>query len=197
MNEHFSDVYVKKAQQQGLRSRAVFKLEEIDRKDRIFKRGQRVVDLGAAPGGWSEYALAKVGPEGTVVAMDLLPIEPIPGVQFLQGDFSDDDIYGELQALLKEQKVDLVLSDIAPNMSGSRAVDQPKSMYLSELVLDFAQQALADEGVLIIKLFQGEGFDAFLQQARAQFKSVAIRKPKASRPRSREVYLLARGFKLV
>jgi len=196
LDEHFSDEYVKKAQQMGLRSRAVFKLEEIDKKDRLLRPNQVVVDLGAAPGGWSEYAYKKVRPKGRVIALDLLDIEPIEGVDFIKGDFSDDEVFNQLQDLLGNKAIDVVLSDIAPNMSGSKAIDQPRSMYLAELALDFAKNALDKKGVFLIKLFQGEGFDAYVADARKHFAQVMVRKPKASRARSREVYLLAKTLKL-
>ncbi len=196
LDEHFSDEYVKKAQQMGLRSRAVFKLEEIDKKDKLLGPNQVVVDLGAAPGGWSEYAIKKVTGTGRVIALDLLDIEPINGVDFIKGDFSDDAVFEGLQQLIDNRPIDIVLSDIAPNMSGSKAIDQPKSMYLAELALDFAKNGLSNKGVFLIKLFQGEGFDQFVTDAKKAFLSVVIRKPKASRARSREVYLLAKGLKL-
>ncbi|MAV31036.1 MAG: 23S rRNA (uridine(2552)-2'-O)-methyltransferase RlmE [Cycloclasticus sp.] len=196
LDEHFSDEYVKKAQQMGLRSRAVFKLEEIDKKDKLLEPNQVVVDLGAAPGGWSEYAIKKVTGKGRVIALDLLDIEPINGVDFIKGDFSDDAVFERLQQLMDNRPIDIVLSDIAPNMSGSKAIDQPKSMYLAELALDFAKNGLSNKGVFLIKLFQGEGFDQFVTDAKKAFLSVVIRKPKASRARSREVYLLAKGLKL-
>ena len=196
LDEHFSDEYVKKAQLLGLRSRAVFKLEEIDKKDKLIRVNQIIVDLGAAPGGWSEYAVKKVGSKGHVIALDLLDIEPINGVDFIKGDFSEDSTFEQLQTLINAQPIDLVMSDIAPNMSGSKAVDQPKSMYLADLALDFAINSLAPKGVFLIKLFQGEGFDQYVQEAKKSFLSVVIRKPKASRARSREVYLLAKGLKL-
>lgn len=196
LDEHFNDEYVKKAQQMGLRSRAVFKLEEIDKKDKLLRPNQIVVDLGAAPGGWSEYARKKVTGNGRIIALDLLNIEPIAGVDFIQGDFSDDAIFAELQGLIDSQPVDVVMSDIAPNMSGSKAIDQPKSMYLAELALDFAKNALDKKGAFLIKLFQGEGFDQYVADARKAFVTVLVRKPKASRSRSREVYLLAKGLKL-
>ena len=196
LDEHFNDEYVKKAQQMGLRSRAVFKLEEIDKKDKLLRPHQIVVDLGAAPGGWSEYATKKVTGNGRVIALDLLDIEPINGVDFIKGDFSDDGVFDELQNLINNQPIDVVMSDIAPNMSGSKAIDQPKSMYLAELALDFAKNGLANKGVFLIKLFQGEGFDQYVKEVKGIFLSVAIRKPKASRARSREVYLLAKGLKL-
>ena len=196
LDEHFSDEYVKKAQQMGLRSRAVFKLEEIDKKDKLLGPNQVVVDLGAAPGGWSEYAIKKVTGTVRVIALDLLDIEPINGVDFIKGDFSDDAVFERLQQLIDNRPIDIVLSDIAPNMSGSKAIDQPKSMYLAELALDFAKNGLSNKGVFLIKLFQGEGFDQFVTDAKKAFLSVVIRKPKASRARSREVYLLAKGLKL-
>ncbi|PCH85821.1 MAG: 23S rRNA (uridine(2552)-2'-O)-methyltransferase RlmE [Piscirickettsiaceae bacterium] len=196
LDEHFNDEYVKKAQQMGLRSRAVFKLEEIDKKDNLLRPNQIVVDLGAAPGGWSEYAYKKVGRRGQVIALDLLDIDPIEGVSFLKGDFSDDGVFAELQAMINNEPVDLVLSDIAPNMSGSKAIDQPKSMYLAELALDFAKNSLHKKGAFLIKLFQGEGFDQYVAETRKAFVSVVVRKPKASRARSREVYLLAKGLKI-
>jgi 23S rRNA (uridine2552-2'-O)-methyltransferase len=196
LDEHFNDEYVKKAQQMGLRSRAVFKLEEIDKKDKLLRPNQIVVDLGAAPGGWSEYARNKVTAKGQVIALDLLDIEPIEGVDFIKGDFSDDAVFEQLQSLINNQAVDLVLSDIAPNMSGNKGIDQPKSIYLAELALDFAKNCLAKKGVFLIKLFQGEGFDQYVLEAKQVFDKVIIRKPKASRARSREVYLLAKGLKL-
>ncbi|MBL4743293.1 MAG: 23S rRNA (uridine(2552)-2'-O)-methyltransferase RlmE [Cycloclasticus sp.] len=196
LDEHFNDEYVKKAQQMGLRSRAVFKLEEIDKKDKLLRPNQIVVDLGAAPGGWSEYARKKVTGNGRIIALDLLNIEPIAGVDFIQGDFSDDAIFAELQGLIDSQPVDVVMSDIAPNMSGSKAIDQPKSMYLAELALDFAKNVLDKKGAFLIKLFQGEGFDQYVADVRKAFVTVLVRKPKASRSRSREVYLLAKGLKL-
>ncbi|MEO1888944.1 MAG: 23S rRNA (uridine(2552)-2'-O)-methyltransferase RlmE [Cycloclasticus sp.] len=196
LDEHFSDEYVKKAQQMGLRSRAVFKLEEIDKKDRLIRPNQIIVDLGAAPGGWSEYAVKRATGNSKIIALDLLDIEPIDGVDFIKGDFSDDAVFESLQSLINKQPVDLVLSDIAPNMSGSKAIDQPRSMYLAELALDFAKHSLGKKGVFLIKLFQGEGFDQYVTEAKKTFGSVTIRKPKASRARSREVYLLAKGLKL-
>jgi len=195
LDEHFSDEYVKKAQQMGLRSRAVFKLEEIDKKYRLFQPGQTVVDLGAAPGGWSEYAYKKVSNKGQVIALDLLDMAPIEGVDFIQGDFSDDSVYDQLQHLIDNKPINIVLSDIAPNMSGSKAIDQPRSMFLVELTLDFAKNALATNGSYVVKVFQGEGFDQFVVEARKVFNKVVIYKPKASRSRSREVYLYGQGLK--
>jgi 23S rRNA (uridine2552-2'-O)-methyltransferase len=195
MHEHFQDEYVKKAQQLGLRSRAVFKLMEIQEKDRIIRPGLNVVDLGAAPGGWSEYARTQLGKADKVVALDLLPIDPIDGVDFIQGDFREQEVFDQLLLVLNGAPVDLLLSDMAPNLSGNREMDQPRSIYLGELALDAAQVMLRKGGVFLIKMFQGEGFDAYFTQVKQQFNSVAIRKPKASRARSNEVYILAKGFK--
>jgi 23S rRNA (uridine2552-2'-O)-methyltransferase len=196
LKEHFDDEYVKRAQRQGYRSRAVFKLDEIQQKDRILKPGMAVVDLGAAPGGWSQYASGLVGRKGSVVAMDILPMEPLPGVAFVQGDFREQAVLDELLNLLNGREIDLVMSDIAPNISGMDAVDQPRAMYLAELAVDFADRVLRPGGDLLVKLFQGEGFDALVKDLRSRYDKVIIRKPKASRPRSREVYALARGRKV-
>ena len=196
LKEHFEDEYVKRAQREGYRSRAVFKLEEIQQKDHILKPGMSVVDLGAAPGGWSQYALGLVGRKGSVVAMDILPMEPLPGVEFLQGDFRDEVVLEQLLNLLNGREIDLVMSDIAPNISGMGAVDQPKAMYLAELAVDFADRVLRPGGDLLVKLFQGEGFDNLLKGLRSRYGKVVMRKPKASRARSREVYALARGRKV-
>ncbi len=195
MQEHFHDEYVKKAQAMGYRSRAVFKLSEIQEKDKIIRPGINVVDLGAAPGGWSEYVRKLLGKNDKIVALDLLEIEPIAGVDFIRGDFRDDDVLQKLYEILADQPVHLLLSDMAPNMSGNKETDQPRSIYLGELALDAAQQLLAPGGTLLIKMFQGEGFDAYMQEVKRNFKSTVIRKPKASRPRSNEVYILAKGFK--
>lgn len=194
MREHFDDEYVKKAQQEGYRSRAVYKLKEIQEKDHLIRPNHKVVDLGAAPGGWSQLAVQLVGKNGRVVASDILPMDPLPAVEFLLGDFREDAILQELLRLLGAEKADLVLSDMAPNMSGMDAVDQPRAIYLCELALDMAQQILRPGGSFLVKLFQGDGSDAFLQEVRKHFKTVKIRKPSASRPRSREVYVLAQGF---
>lgn len=196
MQEHFDDEYVKKAQKLGYRSRAVFKLKEIDEKDHILKPGTRIVDLGAAPGGWSQFAKQLLGNQCRIIALDILDIEPIEGVEFIQGDFREADVLERLMTALGGQRVDLVLSDMAPNMSGSRAIDQPSAMYLADLALEMAQSVLGKDGVFLIKLFQGEGFDAYCKQVQQLFAKIAIRKPKASRPRSNEVYLLAKGFKV-
>jgi len=195
MQEHFQDEYVKKAQAMGYRSRAVFKLIEIQEKDKIIKPGINIVDLGAAPGGWSEYVSKIVGKKNKVIALDLLAIDPIDGVDFIQGDFREDDVLEQLYKVLDGEPVHLLLSDMAPNMSGSREMDQPRAIYLGELALDAAQHILAKGGTFLIKMFQGAGFDEYYNQVRQQFSSVVIRKPKASRPRSNEVYILAKGFK--
>ncbi len=195
LQEHFKDPYVKRAQQEGVRSRAVFKLEELDKKDKLMRPGMVVVDLGSAPGGWSDYALRRVGNKGVVIALDILPMTPLTGVHFIQGDFREDAPLAELNEVLDGRSIDLVLSDMAPNLSGVDAIDQPSSMYLVELALDFALQNLKKEGVFLTKVFQGEGFDALLKEMRLRFKKVVSRKPDASRQRSREIYLLGRGLK--
>jgi|TARA_B110000495_G_C22729468_1_gene428178 23S rRNA (uridine2552-2'-O)-methyltransferase len=195
MNEHLNDEYVKKAQKEGYRCRAVYKLIEIIDNNKIITKGDRVLDLGAAPGGWSQVAAKIVGQNGQVIASDILPIEPIPGVDFLQGDFTELLVYEELLGLTKGQKMNTVLSDMAPNMSGQLSVDQPKSMYLSELALDMAINTLTPNGHFVVKVFQGDGFDAYVQIIRQTFIKVSIKKPKASRPRSKEVYLLASQLK--
>jgi 23S rRNA (uridine2552-2'-O)-methyltransferase len=195
LREHFDDVYVKKAQAEGLRSRAVFKLEELIERDRLLKPGMRVVDLGAAPGGWSQLVRQRLGDSGTVVALDILPMQGIAGVDFLQGDFREESVLRELESRLDGQKLDLVLSDMAPNMSGVALADQIRAMDLAELALDFSRHWLKPGGAFLIKLFQGTGFDDYLRSLRAEFSRVSMRKPKASRARSREVYALATGFK--
>lgn len=195
LKEHFDDPYVKQAQEAGFRSRAVFKLKEIDEKDHLFHRGMAVVDLGAAPGGWCQYARQKLADNDPVVAMDILEMDPLPGVDFIQGDFTEQSTLDLLLSLLGGKRVDLVLSDMAPNISGMKVVDQPRAMYLAELALDFCHRALVPGGDFLVKVFQGEGSDTYLKALREHFKQVLVRKPKASRPRSREVYLLARGYK--
>lgn len=195
LKEHFSDPYVKQAQKEGYRSRAVYKLLEMHERDRIFRPGMTVVDLGAAPGGWSQLAAKLIKPNGQIIAMDLLPMQPIDGVDFILGDFSDETVYHELLARINHKKVDWVISDMAPNMSGYESVDIPRSMYLSELALDFAINVLAPEGGFLIKVFQGAGFDEFFVNMKRNFKTIVTRKPKASRGRSREIYLLAKGLK--
>jgi 23S rRNA (uridine2552-2'-O)-methyltransferase len=195
LREHFDDVYVKKAQAEGLRSRAVFKLEELVDRDRLLKPGMSVVDLGAAPGGWSQLVRQRLGEEGTVIALDILPMQGLAGVDFLQGDFREESVLRELESRLDGRKVDLVLSDMAPNMSGVALADQIRAMDLAELALDFSRQWLKPGGAFLIKLFQGAGFDDYLRSLRADFTRVTMRKPKASRARSREVYALALGRK--
>ncbi len=195
MQEHFQDEYVKKAQALGYRSRAVFKLIEIQEKDKIIRPGMNIVDLGAAPGGWSEYASKIAGKKNKLIALDLLDIEPIEGVDFIQGDFRDDEVLEKLHKLLDGEPVHLLLSDMAPNISGNKEVDQPKAIYLGELALDAAKAILSKGGVFLIKMFQGAGFDSYHNQLKQHFASVVIRKPKASRSRSNEVYILAKGFK--
>lgn len=196
LREHFQDPYVQRAQQEGYRSRAVYKLLEIQERDGLIRPGMTVVDLGAAPGGWSQVARALVGPKGRVVATDILDMAPLEGVEFLQGDFREQAVLERLLALLGEARADLVISDMAPNMSGINAVDQPAAMYLAELALDLARTILRPGGGFLVKLFQGEGSDAFLAELRRSFAGVTIRKPKASRPRSREVYVLARNYRV-
>ena len=191
--EHFDDPYVRMAQQQGLRSRSAFKLLEIQEKYALIEPGMTVVDLGAAPGGWCQVARPLVGDTGRVIGLDLLDMEPLPGVEIIQGDFTEDEPLAELERALQGRKVDLVLSDMAPNMSGMAAIDQAKAMYLAELALEFVREHLRPGGSFLIKLFQGADFDDYVRAVRSLFETVAARKPKASRPRSREVYLLARG----
>jgi 23S rRNA (uridine2552-2'-O)-methyltransferase len=195
MQEHFDDEYVKMAQAQGYRSRAVFKLKEIQEKDKFIKPGMNVIDLGAAPGGWSQFARPLLGKKSKLIALDILPMEPIEGVVFIQGDFREAAVLDELTAALDAAPVDIVLSDMAPNMSGSKGIDQPNAMYLAELALDTAKTVLVKGGDFLVKVFQGEGFEAFHRDVQQHFEKVVIRKPKASRPRSNEVYILAKGFK--
>jgi 23S rRNA (uridine2552-2'-O)-methyltransferase len=195
LKEHFSDPYVKKAQQGGYRSRAVFKLQEIQERDRLFKPGMTVIDLGAAPGGWSQLLTQLVGRIGRVIAMDILPMDPLPRVEFILGDFNEDEVQQQVLDVVGDAKVDWVISDMAPNFSGVDSVDQLRSIALSEMALDFALRVLPNSGGFLIKLFQGEGFEDFLKTVRSCFKKVLIRKPKASRERSREVYLVALGRK--
>lgn len=195
--EHFSDAYVKRAQQEGWRSRAAFKLEEIQRRDHLLKPGMTVVDLGAAPGGWSQYAAKVLGGRGRVVAMDILPMDPLPDVEFIQGDFDQETTLQALRERLDGAKVDLVLSDIAPNISGVEDVDIPRAMYFAELALGFARETLKPGGSFLVKVFQGQGFPEYLRELRKSFAEVASRKPKSSRSRSREMYLLARNYRLV
>ena len=195
MNEHFDDEYVRRAQQEGYRSRAIYKLIEIQQKDQLLKPGMTVIDLGAAPGGWSEYAVRKLGGKGRMIALDILPMEPIDGVEIIQGDFREDDVLAQLLDLIGESGADLVISDMAPNISGMEVVDIPRSYYLADLALDLAIQVLKPGGGLLVKLFQGEGFDDYQKALKQNFKRVVMRKPKASRARSREIYALATGYK--
>lgn len=195
MQEHFDDEYVKMAQAQGYRSRAVFKLKEIHDKDQLIKPGMTLVDLGAAPGGWSQLARQLVGKKDKIIALDILPMDPLEGVDFIQGDFREQNVLDQLYATLDGVPVNLVMSDMAPNMSGNKGVDQPRAIYLGELALETAKAVLAKDGVFLVKLFHGAGFEDFFKDVQQSFTKVAIRKPKASRPRSNEVYILAKGFK--
>ncbi len=195
LKEHFDDPYVQKAQKLGLRSRAVFKIEEIDQKDKLLRPGMTIVDLGAAPGGWSQYAVEKVGMEGDVVACDILEMDPIAGVDFLQGDFREEAVLDALLERIGGKTVDVLLSDMAPNMSGNDTVDQTRSMYLVELAFDMCHQVLKKNGKFVVKIFQGAGFDQYLNEVRNAFSQVKIRKPDSSRGRSREVYIVASGYK--
>jgi len=193
LKEHFDDPWVRRAQREGFRSRAVYKLEEIQQKDRILRPGMTIVDLGAAPGGWSQYAARLLKGQAQILATDILPMEDLPGVEFIQGDFTEAVVLDELLARLQGTSVDLVMSDMAPNISGMRAIDIPRSMYLVELAVDFADRVQGEGAALLYKAFQGEGFDEVLGNVRKRYSKVLIRKPKASRPRSSEVYVLARG----
>jgi len=198
LKEHFDDEYVKRSQKEGYRSRAIYKLQEIQQKDNLIRPNMQVVDLGAAPGGWSQYAVELVGKNGRVVASDILPIDPLPFVEFIQGDFTEESVLNDILDVLnkdqKNSKADVVISDMAPNVTGVETIDQPKSIYLCELSLDMARLILKQDGSFVAKLFQGDGSDAFVKDVRSSFKQVKIRKPKASRPRSREVYVVAQGF---
>ncbi|WP_024891018.1 23S rRNA (uridine(2552)-2'-O)-methyltransferase RlmE [Luteimonas huabeiensis] len=191
--EHFSDPYVKRAQAEGMRSRAAYKLEELVARDRLLKPGMTVVDLGAAPGGWSQWVRQALGDEGRVIALDILEMPPLAGVEFLHGDFREDAVLSRLEAALDGRPVDLVLSDMAPNKSGVGAVDQPRAMHLAELAMAFADDHLRPGGAFLIKLFQGVGFDDYVRELRHRYDKVSVRKPAASRQRSPEVYALARG----
>ncbi len=195
MQEHFDDEYVRMAQAQGYRSRAVFKLSEIQEKDQLIKPGMNIIDLGAAPGGWSQFARPLIGKNNKLIALDILPMEPLEGVDFIQGDFREEEVLAELYRVLDNAPINLVMSDMAPNMSGNNSVDQPRAIYLGELALDTARTVLAKNGSFLVKLFHGEGFEAFHRDVQQSFNKVVIRKPKASRPRSNEVYILAKGFK--
>lgn len=195
LERQHADPYTQKAKKLGYRGRAAFKLLEIQERDKILGKGMRVVDLGAAPGGWSQVASKIIGPTGQLIALDKLPIESLTGVDIVIGDFQEQAVMEELRSRLNHQPVDLVISDMAPNLSGMNSVDQPRSMALAELALDFAKQVLKAEGSFLVKVFQGEGFEAFWSMLKGQFKQVVIRKPKSSRKESREIYVLAKGFK--
>jgi 23S rRNA (uridine2552-2'-O)-methyltransferase len=197
LKEHFADPFVQRARSEGWRSRAVFKLEEIDRREKLLHPGAVCLDLGAAPGAWSEYARRRVGAAGRVVASDILPMAQLPGVEFVEGDFREDAVFSRVLALLPQRGVDVVLSDMAPNLSGVDVIDQPRSMYLGELALDMAQRVLKPKGTALIKVFQGAGFQELLAGTRAKFGRVKLVKPRASRARSPEMYLLAMQFRLV
>jgi len=197
LSEHANDEFVKRAQKEGWRSRAVFKLAQIQETERLLRPGIRCVDLGAAPGGWSQYAARIVGSAGRIVATDILPMDAIPGVDFVLGDFREEEVLGQVLERVGSDKVDLVMSDMAPNMAGIDAVDQPRSMYLAELALEFAERVLTPGGDLLVKLFQGAGFEQFMRDAKRQYGRVVTKKPKASRTRSPETYLLARQFGMV
>ncbi|CAO1668662.1 23S rRNA (uridine(2552)-2'-O)-methyltransferase RlmE [Salinicola sp. MIT1003] len=194
LKEHFDDRYVQQSWKDGYRSRASYKLLELDERDKLLRTGMTVIDLGAAPGGWSQIAAEKVGSEGLVIASDILEMDALAGVSFIHGDFTEESVLESILAELGGRPVDLVLSDMAPNMSGMAAIDQPQAMYLVELALDLAKQTLSPGGHFLAKVFQGEGFDDYLRDLRGSFRKVVTRKPEASRARSREVYLLAQGF---
>ena len=195
LNEHVNDPYVKRAQKDGYRSRASYKLIELNDKEKQIRPGMLVMDLGSAPGGWSQVAGKIVGDHGRVIASDILPMDPLDNVDFIQGDFTDEAVFQQILAKLNGRQPDLIISDIAPNISGVAAADQAASMYLVELTLDMVRQVLKPGGNYAVKVFQGEGSDEFLRDVRSSFEKVMIRKPEASRPRSREVYLVAKGFK--
>ena len=195
LQEHFKDQYVLKSQQDGYRSRAAYKLLQIQEKDKIIKPGMNVVDLGAAPGGWSQVVRQFVGAKGKVVALDILPMDQLAQVDFVLGDFQEESVLNELMSVVNNEPIDLVISDMSPNITGVKAVDQPKSIYLLELAMDLAGQVLKPGGTLLMKVFQGEGFQPLLAELKQQYQKVITRKPDASRARSSEVYLLAKGFK--
>ncbi|MDX1467532.1 MAG: 23S rRNA (uridine(2552)-2'-O)-methyltransferase RlmE, partial [Halomonas sp.] len=195
MKEHFDDRFVQQSWQDGYRSRASYKLLALDEKDKLLRPGMTVIDLGAAPGGWSQVAAEKIGSDGVVIASDILEMDALADVDFIQGDFTEAQVLEAILDTLGDRPVDLVMSDMAPNMSGMAAIDQPQAMYLVELALDLARQTLSPGGTFLAKVFQGEGFDEFLKELRGSFTRVVTRKPEASRARSREVYLLAEGFR--
>lgn len=195
LKEHFDDVYVRQSQEQGYRSRASFKLLEMQQQDGLIRPGMTVVDLGAAPGGWSQVAAELVGERGRVIASDILKMDALAGVEFLQGDFTERQVLDRLLESLGEDAADLVISDMAPNMSGMKEIDQPRIMHLAELALDLARSVLKPKGTFLVKVFQGEGYELFQRELRDSFETVKVRKPKASRARSSEIYLLAAGFR--
>lgn len=195
LQRHVNDAFVKRARKEGARSRAIYKLEEIDAHDRLIRPGMIVVDLGAAPGGWAQYAVRRAGSNGRVIALDILPLEPIQGVEFIQGDFTEGPVLDLLLERLGGTKVDLVISDMAPNISGVTVSDQGKAMYLAELALDFSDRTLKPGGSFLIKVFQGQGFQELHRRLQRRFAQLYVRKPKASRAESREMYLLGKGFK--
>jgi len=195
MQRHLDDPYVKQAQIDGFRSRAVYKLSEIDQRDRLFRPGSSVIDLGAAPGGWTQYALQQVGHSGKVLAVDILPMDPIAGAIIVEGDFTLQATLDEMLEKLNSPQVNLVISDMAPNISGIKSADQARAMYLAELALDLACNVLEPNGTFLVKVFMGEGFDAYIKDLRQRFHAVNVRKPKASRPKSRENYLVAKGLR--
>lgn len=195
LKEHVNDRFVKQAQKDGYRSRASYKLLELNDKDKLIKPGMLVIDLGSAPGGWSQIAGELVGEQGKLIASDILPMDPLPDVEFIQGDFTEESVFNEIMAAIAGRPVDVVISDMAPNLSGISSADQAGSIYLIELALDMAQQVLKPKGSFITKAFQGEGYDAYVAQVREHFDSVVIRKPDSSRARSREVYIVGKGFK--
>jgi 23S rRNA (uridine2552-2'-O)-methyltransferase len=195
LKEHRDDIYVRQSKADGYRSRAAYKLLELNKKDKLFKKGMTVVDLGAAPGGWSQVAVNLIQPKGMILATDILDMTAIPGVEFVQGDFTEESCFNELLARLGERSVDLVISDMAPNISGMAAIDQPRAMHLIDLAVDFAEKKLQKGGSLMMKVFQGEGFEGLLKQLRADYQTVLSRKPDASRARSKEIYLIAKGKK--
>lgn len=196
LQEHFDDVFVKKAQAEGYRSRAVYKLKEVDEKEHIFHPGMSVVDLGAAPGGWAQYVAERLQGRGSIIALDILPMDVLPGVHCIQGDFREESVLSMLDEFLPKHGVDVVLSDMAPNWSGNAEIDIPRAMALVELAFDFSHRVLKPGGVLVMKVFHGAGFDTLVKEVRAHFTRVVIRKPAASRARSRETYLLAKGYHL-
>ncbi len=197
LKEHFNDAFVQRAQKEGFRSRAVYKLEQIQQRDKILVPGMTVIDLGAAPGGWSQLAKQYLKGHGRIIAMDILPMDEIDGVTFIQGDFREDAVISQLMQAIGTKPVDLIMSDMAPNMSGNRSIDQPRVIYLCELAFEFVEQTLKPGGDFLIKIFQGAEFQEYLQRLRQSFTRVVVRKPEASRSRSSECYLLAKGYKIV